>query len=150
MTMCLHNPLGPFLREHGVILLDGALATELERRGADLRDPLWSAKALLEAPELIRQTHYDYLVAGADIVTSASYQATFAGFARRGIGADEAARLMHLSVEMAMAARDQFWAEPSNRLGRQKPLVAASVGPYGAFLTGGAEYTGDYGLSVQE
>lgn len=149
-AMSLVNPLTPFLREQGVSILDGALATELERRGADLHDPLWSAKALLEEPELIRQTHYDYLIAGADIVTSASYQATFAGFARRGLGAEEAARLMRLSVELAMAAREEFWDESAHRQGRQRPLVAASIGPYGAYLTGGAEYTGDYGLSLQE
>ena len=67
------------------VVLDGALATELERRGADLNDPLWSASILLEDPELIRQVHYDYLCAGADILTTASYQASFEGFARRGL-----------------------------------------------------------------
>jgi homocysteine S-methyltransferase len=105
---------------------------------------------LLDDPVLIRQTHYDYYLAGADVATSASYQATFDGFARRGLGRAEAARLMQLSVELAMEARDAFWDEPAHRTGRQKPLVAASVGPYGAFLTGGAEYTGDYGLTLQE
>ena len=88
------HPLEPFLHDEGVIILDGALATELERRGADLRDALWSARILLENPALIRQIHFDYFVAGADVATSASYQATFAGFARRGLGHDEAARLM--------------------------------------------------------
>lgn len=146
----LESVFEPFLREHGVVVLDGALATELERRGADLRDALWSAKALLENPELIRQTHYDYFVAGADVATTASYQATFEGFARRGLDADAAARLMRLSVALAMDARDTFWAEPKHHVGRQRPLVAASVGPYGAYLTGGAEYSGDYGLTRQQ
>ena len=142
------NPLTPFLQEQGVMILDGALATELERRGADLRDALWSAKYLMEDPALIRQLHYDYFVAGADVVTTASYQATFEGFARRGLSADEAARLMRLSVELAIQARDEFWVDPAHRVGRQRPLVAASVGPYGAFLANGAEYTGDYGLTL--
>jgi homocysteine S-methyltransferase len=150
MTKSVENPLTPFLEGQGVIILDGAMATELERRGAELRDALWSAKVLLEDPALIRQTHYDYFVAGADVATSASYQATFEGFARRGLAHDEAARLMRLSVELAMEARDEFWEEATHRHGRLKPLVAASVGPYGAYLTGGAEYTGDYGLSLQE
>jgi homocysteine S-methyltransferase len=144
------SPLMPFLEQEGVVILDGALATELERRGANLRDALWSAKVLLEDPLLIRQTYYDYYMAGADVATSASYQATFDGFGRRGLGRDEAARLMRLSVELAMEARDEFWDNPNHRVGRHKPLVAASVGPYGAYLTGGAEYTGDYGLTVQE
>ena len=146
----IENPLTPFLEEQGVVILDGAMATELEARGADLHDALWSAKILLEEPSLIRQVHFDYYVAGADVATSASYQATFDGFAQRGLDADEAARLMRLSVELAMDARNEFWSEPANRVGRQKPLVAASVGPYGAYLTGGAEYTGDYGLSLQQ
>lgn len=150
MVNRLSSPLAPFLQGDGVLILDGALATELERRGADLRDPLWSAKMLVDDPALIRQIHHDYYLAGADVVTSASYQATFEGFARRGLGHDEAARLMNLSVELAMAARDAFWEEPAHRIGRQTPLVAASVGPYGAYLTGGAEYTGDYGLTLQE
>ena len=60
------DPFAPCLNTFGVVILDGALATELERRGADLRDPLWSAKLLIERPEAIRQVHYDYFVAGAD------------------------------------------------------------------------------------
>ena len=59
---------------------DGALATELERRGADLADPLWSAKCLLEPPDIIRAVHMDYFKAGADVVTTATYQATSRGF----------------------------------------------------------------------
>jgi homocysteine S-methyltransferase len=144
------NPLTPFLSANGVMILDGAMATELERRGADLRDSLWSAKVLIENPALIRHVHYDYFVAGADVATSASYQATFPGFARRGLGHDEAERLMRLSVELAREARDRFWADPAHRSGRVKPLVAASAGPYGAFLANGAEYTGDYGLTLDE
>ncbi len=130
------------LARGGVLVLDGALATELERRGADLKDPLWSAKLLIERPQLIREVHLDYFRAGADVATSASYQATFEGFARRGIGRDEAAALMRRSVELACAARDEFWSDPANRAGRERPLVAASVGPYGAMLADGSEYRG--------
>ncbi len=144
------NPFAPFLANGGVVILDGALATELERRGADLNDPLWSAKLLLEAPELIRQVHYDYFAAGADLATTASYQATFEGFARRGLDDAAAERLLRLSVALAVEARDAFWAEPAHRRGRQCPLVAASVGCYGAYLANGAEYRGDYGLSKAE
>src|SRR5438309_5795688 len=73
------NPITPFLDQQGVVILDGGLATELERRGADLRDPLWSAKLLLENPDLIRQVHLDYFRAGAEVATTASYQATLPG-----------------------------------------------------------------------
>lgn len=144
------NPIAAILRDYPTVILDGALATELERRGCDLRDPLWSAKVLLEAPELIRQVHIDYFLAGADCATTASYQATFAGLARRGLGPAEAAALLQRSVGLACEARAAFWADPAHRVGRPYPFVAASIGPYGAFLADGSEYRGDYGLSAAE
>ena len=144
------DPLTPFLDASGVVILDGALATELERRGADLRDPLWSAKMLLERPELIRDVHFDYYAAGADIGTTASYQATIPGLMKRGLDAQQAADVLRLSVKLAQQARDDFWASDANRAGRLKPLVAASIGCYGAALHDGSEYRGDYGLSVAQ
>jgi homocysteine S-methyltransferase len=144
------DPIAAILSRQPVMVLDGAMATELERRGRDLNDPLWSARVLLEAPELIRAVHADYFAAGADCAITASYQATFEGFAGRGIGPEAAAGLMRLSVQLAAEARDAFWVAPANRAGRARPLVAASVGPYGAMLHDGSEYRGDYGLSVEE
>lgn len=144
------NPLTLLLDQYPVLVLDGALATELERRGRDLRDPLWSAKVLIEAPDLIRQVHRDYFEAGADCATTASYQASVDGFMRRGLSHAEALELLRRSVRLAMEARDRFWQDPANRIGRPRPLVAASVGPYGAFLADGSEYRGDYGLSETE
>ncbi len=146
----MFNPIADILQKHHIMILDGALATELERRGRDLKDPLWSAKILLEAPELIKQVHLDYFNAGADCAISASYQATFEGFARRGLSQTQAADLMRLSVKLAVEARDEFWANPANRAGRPKPIIAASVGSYGAYLADGSEYRGDYGLSERE
>ncbi|HUL66557.1 MAG TPA: homocysteine S-methyltransferase [Burkholderiaceae bacterium] len=142
------NRLDELLAQEGVVILDGGLATELERRGADLRDPLWSAKLLVDAPELIRQVHLDYYMAGADIATTASYQASFEGFAQRGSDAAAAADCMRRSVALACEAREIFWADPIARAGRTYPLVAASVGPYGATLHDGSEYRGNYGLDV--
>jgi homocysteine S-methyltransferase len=140
-------PLEHFLAQSSVLVLDGALATELERRGADLRDPLWSAKVLLEDSDLIRQVHFDYFKAGADVATSASYQATLPGLMRRGLSRSEAETILRLSVRLACEARDRFCQETRRPL---RPLVAASVGCYGAFLHDGSEYRGDYGLSVRE
>lgn len=140
------NPFHAILDRQPIVVLDGALATELEARGCDLRDPLWSARVLIEQPELIRQVHADYYAAGADVATTASYQATFEGFARRGFSPSQAADLMRLSVTLAMEARDAFWADPAHRASRVRPLVAASVGPYGAYLADGSEYRGDYAL----
>jgi len=141
------DPIRKILDHQKVMILDGAMATELERAGCDLNDPLWSAKVLLEAPELIKAVHASYFDAGADCAITASYQATFAGFARRGLSESEAAALMQLSVRLAVEARDEFWANPANRLNRPKPIIAASIGPYGAYLADGSEYRGDYGLT---
>jgi homocysteine S-methyltransferase len=142
----MHNPIENFLGQRPLMILDGALATELERRGADLNDPLWSAKCLLERPELIREVHLDYYRAGADVATTATYQATFEAFARRGIYGQGAAQLMRDAVALAVAARDEFWAAEPDRAGRLRPLVAASIGPYGAMLADGSEYRGHYAL----
>jgi homocysteine S-methyltransferase len=142
----MHDPIDSFLARQPMMVLDGALATELERRGADLNDPLWSAKTLIERPDLIREVHLDYFRAGADLATTATYQATFEAFARHGIGRKDAARLMCDAVALAVAARDEFWAVQGNRPGRLRPLVAASVGPYGAMLADGSEYRGRYAL----
>ncbi|HMP42400.1 MAG TPA: homocysteine S-methyltransferase family protein, partial [Roseiflexaceae bacterium] len=140
------NPIATILQKHPLVVLDGALATELEQRGCDLHDPLWSARVLIEAPELIRAVHADYFAAGADCAITASYQATLAGFMRRGCDEATAAELMQRSVRLASEARDAFWADNANRAGRPRPFVAASIGPYGAFLADGSEYRGDYGL----
>jgi homocysteine S-methyltransferase len=142
----MRDPIDNFLAQRPVVILDGALATELERRGADLEDPLWSAKCLIERPDLIRAVHLDYFAAGADVATTATYQATFEAFARRGINGTSAAQLMRDAVALALGARDEFWAVEANRTGRLRPLVAASIGPYGAMLADGSEYRGHYAL----
>src|ERR1700692_337000 len=108
-------PLEALLAARPVVILDGALATELTRRGADLFDPLWSAKILIEQPGLIRAVHLDYFKAGADVATTATYQATFEAFQRRGTDREAAKRLMRDAVRLAMEAREEFWAVPANR-----------------------------------
>ena len=121
------------------IVLDGGLATELERRGADLSDPLWSARVLVDNPILIQRVHESYFTAGADVATTASYQASVPGFARRGISEAHALNLIRLSVELAERARKATGGEG---------MVAGSVGPYGAALADGSEYRGGYGVSL--
>ena len=141
------NPLAPFLETQRAVILDGGLATELEAHGFDLNDDLWSAKVLIEQPGSIRSVHLDYLLAGADCLASASYQATIEGFVQRGLAEDEAGKLLRRSVDLAFEARAEFWSDPENRVARLKPLVAASIGPYGAYLADGSEFRGDYGLN---
>ena len=130
--------------DDAVLVSDGGLATELEARGNDLSDSLWSARLLMDAPEQVRGAHLAFFRAGAVIATSASYQASFEGFARRGLGRREAAAVMAHSVDLARAARAELAGDGRSR------WVAASVGPYGAALADGSEYRGRYGLSVRE
>jgi len=144
------DPIQSFLDEAGAMILDGGLATELEARGYDLNDPLWSARLLIESPHALRQLHLDYLAAGADCIISASYQATRGGFLKKGLTEERARELLLLAVGLALEARDEFWAVEANRVGRRRPLVAASVGPYGAYLANGAEYTGDYEIGMED
>jgi homocysteine S-methyltransferase len=127
-----------------VLIADGGLATALEARGHDLSDALWSARLLLDAPEEITAVHRAFFHAGADIATTASYQASFDGLAARGVDRAGAARLLRRSVELTRTAADEFAGD-----GRWR-WVAASVGPYGAALADGSEYRGRYGLSVAE
>lgn len=144
------NPIASILDRYPVLVIDGALATELERRGYNLKDELWSAKVLWEEPEAIKQLHYDYFKAGADCAITASYQATLQGFMKRGLTEAQAYALLQKSVRLAVEARDEFWADETNRTGRAKPFVAASVGPYGAYLADGSEYRGNYGLTEEQ
>jgi len=140
------NPITPFLENQKVFILDGAFGTELERKGYDINDSLWSAKFLMEKPEAIGEVHRDYLEAGSDCITTASYQASFEGFMKRGMSEEQAKALIQSAITIAKDVRDAFWADEKNRAKRLKPLVAASVGPYGAYLADGSEFRGDYGL----
>jgi homocysteine S-methyltransferase len=99
---------------------------------------------------MIKEVHLDYFKAGADCAITASYQATIEGFAKRGLNESQAISLIQKSVRLALEARDEFWTDQSHRAGRSQPFVAASVGPYGAFLADGSEYRGNYGLNEKE
>ena len=131
----------------GPLVLDGGLSNQLEAAGHDLGDALWSARLLAEDPEAVVAAHRAYYAAGADVVITASYQATFEGFARRGIGTLRAAELLTLSVRLARRAAADAGPSPTGAVPGRR-WVAASAGPYGAMLADGSEYRGRYGLSV--
>lgn len=126
----------------GLLVLDGGLSNALEDRGADLSDDLWTARLLRDAPDEVVAVHRTYFEAGADVATTASYQASVPSLVAAGLGAAEAESLISTSVTLARIARDQAQRATGRRL-----LVAASVGPYGAVLADGSEYRGDYGLN---
>jgi len=139
MTPPAPPPGEPFDGDTAVVL-DGGLSNQLADQGCDLSDPLWSARLLADGPEQITAAHTAYVRAGARVLITASYQATYEGFARRGVGRAEASALLRGSVELARRAA----------AGRPGVRVAASVGPYGAMLADGSEYRGRYGRSVRE
>ena len=137
--MSVTDLLQPFIARRGAAVLDGGLATELEARGLDLDDPLWSARALIDAPDVVAAVHRDYLEAGTDIIATATYQATMPAVTAHEILS---------GVTLACRERDAFWEQRERDGARPRPLVAASIGSYGAFLADGSEYRGDYGLDV--
>jgi homocysteine S-methyltransferase len=147
--------------ERGPVLLDGGLSNQLEAQGCDLRDELWSARLLADDPAQLTAAHAAYVRAGARVLITGSYQASFEGFARRGRGRGEAKELFARSVALARAAAGEQGPQgPAGALGRAEgpgsavgagPVwVAGSVGPYGAVRADGSEYRGRYGLSVGE
>ncbi len=120
------------------VVLDGGLSTQLEALGADFSGELWTGRALLDRPDIVRQAHKDFVDAGAKIITTASYQVSRAGFLEAGLSAEDADRALVRSVELARGAT----------VGTDVK-VAASVGPYGAILHDGSEYRGNYGASQE-
>jgi homocysteine S-methyltransferase len=132
------------LERRSPIVLDGGLATQLEAQGHDLGTDLWSAALLRSGPQAIALAHRAFLEAGAECIISASYQASRSGFMSLGLSAADADRLIASAVRIAIAARDAFVLERPDA--EPAPLVAASVGPYGAVLHDGSEYHGDYGV----
>ncbi len=131
------------MTDAGVVILDGGLSNALEARGADLGTDLWTARVVLEQPAEIVAVHRAYYAAGADVATTASYQASVSSLAAAGLDRSAAEELLRTTVRLARRARD----EEQDAAGQRRLLVAASVGPYGAVLADGSEYRGDYGLT---
>jgi homocysteine S-methyltransferase len=124
------------------VILDGGLSNALAARGHDLSDELWTARLLRDAPGEVAAVHRTYYAAGAEVATTASYQASVPGFERAGLSRTEAEALVRRSVTLAREVRDELAGDGHRR------LVAASVGPYGAVLADGSEYRGRYGVGA--
>jgi homocysteine S-methyltransferase len=123
------------------VVLDGGMSNALEDLGYDLRDPLWTARLLRDAPDAVAEVHRRYYRAGARVATTASYQASVPGFIGQGLSAAVAAATIVRSVALARDVRDEQAGDGVPR------FVAASVGPYGAYLADGSEYRGNYGVA---
>jgi len=123
-------------------VIDGGLASELEFLGARIDGPLWSAHVLEDDPEKLLAVHRAFIEAGAECIATASYQVSRMGYAECGLAPERADAALVRSVELARRAAAAF---PVRRV-----LIAGSLGPYGAALHNGAEYTGDYSISHQD
>ncbi len=141
--------INEILNKYPFIVLDGGMATELEKRGFELNDHLWSAAILADKPSAIRDVHLSFLEAGADCIITSSYQATIDGFIKKGYSSVEAANLIKLSVKLAREAVNTYMDNNSCE-DRPVPIVAGSAGCYGSSLADGSEYRGDYHLEIEE
>lgn len=141
----MSDALTRLLAQRGTIVLDGAMATELEKRGVDTSGPLWSALAMRDAPDAVMEVHRSFFAAGADVATTNTYQANLDAYRRAGLSEDEAEDMIRQAVQLARRARDEHAATTGRR-----GLVAGSVGPYGAYLADGSEYTGAYTCTDEE
>ncbi|MGX8774569.1 MAG: homocysteine S-methyltransferase [Bacillota bacterium] len=137
------------LDKNKIMVIDGSMATALEALGANTKSSLWTAAALAEQPQLVKQVHLDYFRAGADCGITCSYQATIPGLMEHGYSEEQAEKLIADSVKLFIEARDEWWEEEGKEQGRSYPVCLAGIGPYGAYLADGSEYRGNYGVTDQ-
>lgn len=137
----MKNPFASWLDAGRTVVLDGGLGTELERRGYRDLDRLWSSALVEVDPAALREVHRDFLLAGSDVIATATYQAAVPTLIECGHERGSAMRVLRDAVRLAVEERDAH--APS-------ALVAASIGPFGAHLADGSEYTGAYRLSDDE
>ncbi len=140
--------LNDLLNHQHFLINDGAMATELEKAGVDTNNALWSAMALITDPQAVVAVHRSYFEAGANIATTNSYQANPQAFAALGMTAAASDRLIQQTVALAQQARRDYLVTHPQRAGDL--LIAGSIGPYGAYLADGSEYTGDYALTGRQ
>jgi homocysteine S-methyltransferase len=130
------------------LILDGGLGSELSAQGFDLSSSLWSADLILQNPQAIEAVHRSYLDAGARCIITSSYQASIPGLKAAGYADDSVEAVFRDAVAIARRAVDAFLQD--NPDCSYRPLVAASIGPYGAYLADGSEYRGNYGVESSE
>ena len=104
-----------------ITILDGAMGTELQRRGQRTSLPLWSAHALINTPDLTRQIHSEYALAGAEVLTTNTFRTTRYTLAKTNME-HQAEELTHRAVQLA---REAAVSAPRT----QKIRIAGSLAP---------------------
>ena len=146
----MRSSLNEFLKKHPKIVIDGSMSSLLEELGLNLNHKLWTALALVDYPELVKEVHKRYFKSGADCGITCSYQATIPGLMAIGLTEEESEKVIESSVRLFLEARQEWWDEEGRESGREWPLCLAACGPYGAYLADGSEYRGNYGISEAE
>lgn len=126
------------IKQERTLVLDGGLATTLEGYGCDLNSSLWSSEVIIHEPNKVKQAHQAFTDAGADIVLTSTYQASFATFESIGMQTSEIKHLFDVAVEQIKASVTD------------EQVIVGSLGPYGAYLSDGSEYTGAYEVSIED
>lgn len=142
--------LNEILSTNRIMIIDGSMSTALENLGADLNNDLWTAEILIHQPELVKQVHINYFRSGADCGITCSYQATIPGLMKHGYSERESESIIARSVQIFLEARSEWWNSEGKNSRRSYPLCLAGIGPYGAYLADGSEYTGNYDIDANE
>ncbi|XP_012522398.1 homocysteine S-methyltransferase 2 [Monomorium pharaonis] len=134
-------------------VLDGGFSTQLSTHVGEKidGDPLWTSRFLVTKPRAIFATHLDFLRAGADIIETNTYQATIDGFVKYlSFTEEESLEIIRKAVDYAKDAVNVYSKEieGDENVKNRRPLIAGSIGPYGACLHDGSEYTGSYCINV--
>lgn len=135
-----------------IIVIDGGFSTQLATHVGQTtldKDPLWSSRYNATNPNAVIETHLDFLKAGADCILTNTYQASIEGYMDfLNLSEEDSIKLIKTAVELAKLARTRYLAEKIENKTHKIPWVVGSIGPYGAHLHDGSEYTGAYADTV--
>ncbi|XP_055539269.1 uncharacterized protein LOC129726502 [Wyeomyia smithii] len=134
-----------------IIVIDGGFSTQLATHAGQAidNDPLWSSRFNVTNPNAVIETHLDFLRAGSDCILTNTYQASIEGYMDYlDMNEEDSLKLIKTAVELAKLARSQYLAEKLENKSNKIPWVVGSIGPYGAHLHDGSEYTGSYADTV--
>ncbi|XP_037958399.1 homocysteine S-methyltransferase 1 [Teleopsis dalmanni] len=133
-----------------ILVKDGGFGTQMTVHVGNAvdGDPLWSARFNATKPAAIINTHMDFLRNGADIILTNTYQASVEGYVNfLDLSVPESIELIRNTVRLAHIAKERYLTEcyeETKIMPENIPMIIASIGPFGAHLHDGSEYTGSY------
>ena len=118
-------------------LLDGSMSFPMEQLGYNLKNKLWTGKALINNPDLIKDIHKGYIDAGADFISTSTYQISFDRLKNMGYQSEEIKKIFQKSVDIVKDAIEE------SKLKKEIKIVG-SFGPYASYDPEASEYIGEY------